>query len=157
MEKTPDLVTGRHRARELVDSGAAAACFAAIIGAQGGPATCEAILQALPTSSLTFEVDSDVMGAIVAIDAEAIGRLATEMGAGRKKKGDPIDHRVGIHLLRKSGADVIPEVPLAILHMRPEEAHRTEEFAARLKTAYHILPSSEAPHQDHNLILASVP
>lgn len=155
--KVGDLPSGRTLARELVDSGAAAERFAAIVAAQGGPDSCEAILEALPYSTLTHVVEAETIGTIVAIDAEAIGRLATDMGAGRLKKGDRIDPRAGIHLQRKTGADVVPEVPLATLHMRAEEAHRTEEFAARLKAAYCIVPTSEAPPIEQNLLLGSLP
>ena len=42
-------------------------------------------------------------GWLAEVDAEAIGRAATALGAGRAKKGDPIDPAVGIEFLPKIG------------------------------------------------------
>jgi pyrimidine-nucleoside phosphorylase len=52
------------------------------------------------------------------------------LGGGRSKKGDRIDHAVGIVLRRKVGDRVERGVPLLTLHA--EEPERFEEARARL-------------------------
>ena len=45
---------------------------------------------------------------------------ANRLGAGRVKKGDPIDHAVGLELLRTVGDRVQAGEPLARIHARTE-------------------------------------
>jgi thymidine phosphorylase len=45
-------------------------------------------------------------GHIAEINAQVVGEVSVLMGAGRAKKGDPIDHAVGMVVLRKVGDHV---------------------------------------------------
>lgn len=134
----------REQSRRLLDSGAAAAKFAQIIHAQGGPATCEAILSSLPHAPITHTVKSPSAGVLTAIDAEKIGQLAMTMGAGRQAKTDAIDPAVGIVFLRKVGATVNASEALATLHMRDADSARTAEYTSLLQGACRIDPNPEA-------------
>jgi thymidine phosphorylase len=52
------------------------------------------------------------------VDAEALGRASGELGAGRKKKGDPIDPAVGIVFLPKVGDRLEAGQELGQVHAR---------------------------------------
>ncbi len=49
------------------------------------------------------KVKSPVNGFISRIDGETLGFLIVEMGGGRKKAGEPIDHSVGLRFYKKIG------------------------------------------------------
>ena len=129
---------GRERAEELLVSGQAAAKFAEIVAAQGGPDTPAAIIASLPIAPIQREVRTDQTGIIMGLDAAIIGHLSVAMGAGRQAKTDRIDPAVGIVLHAKTGDAVTPDKPLATLHLRAEDSGRAEEWAERLRAAYAV-------------------
>jgi pyrimidine-nucleoside phosphorylase len=141
----------------LLLSGKAASKFAEIVAAQGGPDSCEAILDALPKAPIRLEVRADAGGVVAGIDAEAVGKLAMAMGAGRATRQDAIDPAVGIWLSCKSGAPVTPGDTLATLHLRAGDAACADAFASELRAACRIVPASEAPAPPSSLVLAALP
>jgi pyrimidine-nucleoside phosphorylase len=109
---------------------------------------------ALPKAPHTFGVRAEKEGVVTALDAEAIGRLAMAMGAGRATKSAEIDPAVGIVLRCKISDPVTPETEIAVLHLRAADVGKAEAFAADLRAAYSIgtgPASADAP-----LILASL-
>ena len=54
-------------------------------------------------------------GYVASIDAEAVGRVALALGAGRVNAGDRIDPRAGVTLSVKVGDRVAVGAPLATL------------------------------------------
>jgi thymidine phosphorylase len=67
------------------------------------------------------EVDSPEAGWLVTVDAEALGRAASALGAGRATKGDPIDPAVGIVFGPKIGDRIERGTPVAVVHARTED------------------------------------
>jgi thymidine phosphorylase len=59
-----------------------------------------------------------------------------DLGAGRARKGDPIDHAVGVVCRAKRGDRVVAGEPLAEIHARDEAA--AESAGAALLAAYEI-------------------
>ncbi len=145
----------QHKAEELLTSGAGSAKFAHIIAAQGGPATLEAVLAALPQSASRMDVVADSNGFVVAIDAEAIGKLAVELGAGRVHKKDVIDPAVGIAFHSKTGSAVKNGDILATLHLRAGETRSSTHFRAQLHAAFTISPLSP-PETALDLVLETI-
>lgn len=145
--KAATLEEGRAQAEKLLASGAAARKFEEIVKAQGGPDGCDNILDTLPKAPQVHSVTAETSGVIAGLDAEAVGRLAMAMGAGREKKTDPIDLSVGIVLNSKTGTAVTTNTLIATLHLRESDAPHADAFAEALRTAYHIVPASEAPPQ----------
>jgi pyrimidine-nucleoside phosphorylase len=123
------------RVNELLTSGKAARKFGQVVKAQGGPDGCEAILASLPRAPIQRVVTARASGLIVSIDAEAVGRLAMMMGAGRQSKKDEIDHAVGIVFEGKSGETVRGGDTLATLHIRYSDEDRAAAFEAELQEA----------------------
>ncbi|HEY1600958.1 MAG TPA: thymidine phosphorylase [Pirellulales bacterium] len=89
-----------------LDSGRALEKFRQMVTAQGG--NLDAPRRRAPTWPLTA-TDS---GFIKSIDAERLGLAIVELGGGRKKLGDPVDHSVGIEILVRLGDPIVAGQPL---------------------------------------------
>jgi pyrimidine-nucleoside phosphorylase len=71
---------------------------------------------AFPAAPIIEEVVSPKSGYLKEIHARTIGETAVELGAGRAKKTDKIDHRVGIMIHHKVGDFVEAGQPLFEIH-----------------------------------------
>jgi thymidine phosphorylase len=78
-------------------------------------------------------------GFISRLDALTIARASIVLGAGRQRKGDPIDLSVGVRLEAKIGDRVSRGEPIAVLHANDEsrlaEAERVVRGGIELSTA----------------------
>ena len=137
----------------LRDSGAGAARLAELIAAQHGDARVVDAPDRLPAAPLVHPVTVDGDGArwIAEAEARAIGEAALALGAGRRKKGDPVDPAVGIVMRARIGDRVEPGQPLAEIHARSEAAAREAE--ARVRAAIVLSPEPvAAPDDAHEVI-----
>ncbi len=144
----------RDRLVELRDSGRGAETFGELVRAQGGdPRVVDAPDDVLPHAPVVREVTSGADGDrwVAALDARGVGVAALDLGAGRRRKGDPVDPAVGIVLRARIGDRVAPGNPLAEIHARTEAAW--EEAAARLRTLYRLVPEPvERPGAEYETI-----
>ena len=94
----------------------------------GGPADfIERYEHYLPTAPVRKEVPLPVAGIVTRIDTRAIGIAVIELGGGRRKVTDRIDHAVGLSDIRAIGETAGPGQPFCIIHARdPESAARAE-------------------------------
>lgn len=116
---------------DVLDSGDGLDPFAAMVEAQGGDArVVDHPWSVLPRAPVRREVGSQG-GYLEAVDAEALGRAAVVLGAGRMKKGDPIDPAVGIEFFPKVGDRLEAGQPLATVHARDEGAAAAVEERVR--------------------------
>lgn len=122
--KTASAVEGAEQLRRLLRSGAALAKFEEMVAAQGGDVAVVRDPSRLPRASVDLPVPAPIAGRVTAIDALAVGVAAMRLGAGRVKKGDPIDPAVGITLRRKTGDAVGRGDALATVHARTEDDAR---------------------------------
>jgi thymidine phosphorylase len=97
---------GARRAREALGSGAALERFRRFVEAQGGDPRIVDDPGLLPTAPVCHEVRADDSGWLAGVDAEAIGRAAAGVGAGRRRKEDSIDLGVGIDFIASLGDEV---------------------------------------------------
>ncbi len=120
------LMTGRAANRieaeasvhQAIQSGAALAKLQDVVAAQGGDARMIAQPALLPQAPIKQMVFAPHSGYLASIDAEQIGLVSMELGAGRFKKGDPIDHRTGLLLQAKVGDYLNAGDPLVEVHAR---------------------------------------
>ena len=92
------------RAERAIDDGTALERFRRMVEAQGGdPRVADDPEAVLPRAPVIEPIESDRTGTLAAVDAEAIGRASAALGAGRFRKGDPIDPAVGIVCTPKIG------------------------------------------------------
>ena len=111
--KATALDEGQALASAQIESGAAAEKLREIITAQGGDV---ALLNATPNAAVVREVRATRGGWVSGIDAEAIGRAAMRLGAGRETKEETIDPEAGIVLGRVVGEAVAAGDVLATLY-----------------------------------------
>jgi pyrimidine-nucleoside phosphorylase len=115
------MVEGRARAAAALDSGEAVEAFRAMVRAQGGdPRVVDDPASVLPAAPVRRSIAAERAGTLAAVDAEALGRASGELGAGRKKKGDPIDPAVGIVFLPKVGDGLEAGQELGQVHARTD-------------------------------------
>ena len=110
------------RVRDAVAGKAAFEKFRAFVAAQGGDIRQVDDPSLLPTAPVRLDVRSDRAGHVQAIDSRAIGLAVVELGGGRRKKGDAIDHRVGVMLHAKTGDRVEAGMSLCTVHAAGKEA-----------------------------------
>jgi thymidine phosphorylase len=65
---------------------------------------------------------ADRSGVLAAVEAEEIGLASVELGAGRIRKGDPIDPAVGIVVHPKIGDRLEAGEPIGEVHARDRDA-----------------------------------
>ncbi|HXG24322.1 MAG TPA: thymidine phosphorylase [Chthonomonadales bacterium] len=144
--KSPDEQTARTLLESILHTGGAAQKWEQIIAAQGGKAEVVRNTGLLPTAGVVTSIYAETGGYLTSMDAEAIGRLAVEMGAGRTRKEDTIDPAVGILLHKKTGDAVARGEPLAELHC---SVATTEEdltrYSAMFRAAIAITHSQPPP------------
>jgi pyrimidine-nucleoside phosphorylase len=121
-------------AAETIGSGAALAKFKEMVAAQGGDPRVMDEPELLPAARLIRNIVAEQDGWVAAIDAEALGRQAVALGAGRQAKDDPIDPAVGLVLKAKVGDRVERGQPLLEVHAN--EQNRLNEAVGRLPAAY---------------------
>ncbi len=142
----PDLDSSRKRVRELLVSGAGLKKLAEMFEAQGGdPRVCDDV-NLLPQAPKQVEVLAPASGYVTSIHAQKIGFAATALGAGRKKKGDPIDPSVGIVMERRVGDAIKAGEPLAILHTQ-DKPEAIEEAKRLILESIVIGPDKVAPRK----------
>jgi len=125
---------GRRRAEGVVHDGSALAFYERWIRAQGGDPED----RALPKAPVVRSLDSPEAGYVRALHALPVGIAALELGAGRTRKDDAIDHAVGVVCLRKRGDAVERGEPLAEIHARDGSA--AEAAADAVLAAYELSP-----------------
>ena len=101
----------KQQVNSALDSGLAYKKFCEWISAQGGD-----IDSIKKKAKISYELKSKHNGYVSGIDSELIGKAAMNLGAGRIKTGDTIDHTAGIILKKKYGDAVAIGDTIAILH-----------------------------------------
>lgn len=101
---------------EVIKSGEAVEYFRKLVSIQGGDPNIIDNPDLLPQAKNHIEIKSEEEGYVYSINAENIGVAAMLLGAGRRKKNDPIDHAAGITLIKKVGQKVAKGETICILH-----------------------------------------
>ncbi|HEX6330612.1 MAG TPA: thymidine phosphorylase [Actinomycetota bacterium] len=110
---------GRARAAAALDSGDAVESLRRMVDAQGGdPAVVDDPVGVLPRAPVVAPILASEDGVLSSVDAEALGRASGDLGAGRRKKGDPVDPAVGIVFETKIGDRVQRGQELGAVHAR---------------------------------------
>jgi len=106
------------RARATLQDGSALAKFRAFIEAQGGDATYVDDVSKFDVAPGRADVTAPESGFVAGIDALSVGRAVLVLGGGRERKGEAIDHGVGVELLRKPGEAVQAGEPVLRIYHR---------------------------------------
>jgi pyrimidine-nucleoside phosphorylase len=108
-----------------LDEGLAWERFRDLVAAQGGDVAVVDDPDRFKKASLIEAVPAPCSGYLKEINALTVGETAVILGAGRAKKGDPIDHAVGIEIHHKVGDFVEAGGTLFTIHAN-DQAKLTE-------------------------------
>ena len=131
----PGAADGAAKIVEALQSGAAAAKFAQMVRALGGPADIlEAPERHLARAPVIRTVEGK--GTVTGVDARAVGLAVVALGGGRTRPQDDVDPAVGLTDLAPVGQPLGDGTPLAVIHARSDDdAERAE---ATLRAAYRL-------------------
>jgi len=107
-------------AMETLASGAAWHKFMEMVEAQGGDVRYIEEPERLPQARLIEPVPAPRSGYLASVNAAEAGMAVVDLGGGREKKGDPIDHSVGLIVHYKVGDLVQKDTPLFTVHANDE-------------------------------------
>lgn len=144
-KRAPDLAVARSMAESAIANGAAWQKFRQLVAAQGGDVSFVDMPEKMPQARYIETVPSPETGFIAQIHARLIGEAAVALGAGRARKGDPIDHAVGFEILHKVGDLVTQGEPLFVIHANTPE------------TLYHARQAVLAAHRFSPSPIARLP
>jgi pyrimidine-nucleoside phosphorylase len=134
-----DAQEGARRAERAIEDGSALDAYERWIAAQGGNPS----LEVLPDAPVRAELTADRAGFVAGVSALGVGRVALELGAGRRTKEDTIDHAVGIRCFAKRGDPVAAGQPLAEIHARDDTS--AEQAADQIRPLLEISEDSGPP------------
>ncbi len=106
-----------------------------LVAAQGGDARAVDDPGRLPRAPRVERLLAPRTAFVGAIAADRVGMASVRLGAGREKKGDPIDLRTGVILHAKVGDRVERGQPYAEVHVagRPTDADATGEIRSAFR------------------------
>lgn len=142
-QKAPNLQFARQMAEEALESGQAWTLFRQLVHAQGGDLAYVDDPERLPRAALVETVSAARAGYLSGINAREVGETSVELGAGRARKEDPIEHSVGIVIHHKVGDRVEKGQPLFTIHAN--DPAKLKKARARLLAAHQWSDSSCDP------------
>jgi pyrimidine-nucleoside phosphorylase len=119
---------------ETVTDGRAYAKFREFVAAQGGNLDYIDNCDKLVNVKEKLEIKSEKTGYVKSINTYDVGRAVMLLGGGREKKGDDIDHNVGVLINKKVGDYV--EAGESIADMYVNDGTNKAQAAEMLKNAY---------------------
>ena len=125
-------------ARAALADGSALATFRAMCTAQKGR-----LDDGLPQSTVTMDVPAPHAGFVTDVDAEALGRAALALGAGRTSLESPLDLAAGLDRLRQHGEHVEAGEPLC--RLCAASAAQAEAVRDDVQSAFTLSPNPPPP------------
>jgi len=134
---------------DSIKSGAALNKLKEIVENQDGDINYILDINKFHKAKYIIEVKSEKEGYIDNIDAFSIGKITCELGAGRLKLGDRIDHSVGIEFMKLRGEYVKQGDALFKIHSNFLD---NDEYITRILNAYTFSDEKK----NHKLILDTI-
>ena len=150
-QKAPDIETGLAMAERAMQDGSGLRKFRELVIAQHGDVSTIDNLDKLPKAKFIEPIMAEKSGWVNSINAREVGETSVQLGAGREKKGDPIDPAVGIMVYAKIG-DAI-EAGQTLFEIHANNAGKLLQAKERLKNAIEITQDRvERPPYFHGVI-----
>jgi pyrimidine-nucleoside phosphorylase len=143
-----DEAAAEARIRRALTSGAGLEKFRQIVEHQGGDPRAIDDYTRLPSAPDREPVRASRSGYVAGLQAEAIGRAAVALGAGRGRIDDVIDPGVGIEVMAVVGTEVGAGNPVLMVHHRA--GHGLGEAMTLLN---HAVEVADAPARLRPLVL----
>lgn len=128
----------REELSALLDNGKARAKFDQLVSAHGADAADLPKLSKIHEAPVIVDFPAPDTGTIVAVDAGMVGQAALQLGAGRARASDGVDHAVGFNQLVKCGETIHQGASLCRIHARTQVDVEVAE--AMLEKAIRIEP-----------------
>ncbi len=141
--RVADSTEGVELAAQAIADGSAWRKFRALVAAQGGDVRFVDEPDRLPRAPIVEPIPAPTDGYLQKVDAAQVGMAVVDLGGGREKKGDPIDHSVGVIVHYKVGDWVQKGTPLCTIHA--SDRVRLERARVRLLQAHTIGPEPVPP------------
>ncbi len=141
--KARDARQARSMVTRALKEGKAWEKFLEWIEAQGGDRSMVEDPSLLPQAKYREPLLSPQSGYIAELNAMEVGIASVILGAGREKKGEPINHAVGVVLHKKIGDYVEEGEPLLTIHA--DDLDRLEEARKHLLDAYKWSEAEPSP------------
>ncbi len=126
-------------------NGQACAKFRLMVGAQGGDVSMMDDPSKLPQARIVEDFTAKPGGFIAQMDAQEVALAAFELGAGREKKGDPIDLAVGVKVHVKVGDAAQAGAPVATIYANDEVKLPASRAHLEKAVAYSDVPVDPLP------------
>jgi pyrimidine-nucleoside phosphorylase len=133
----------RDKLQDALGSGRALIKFGEWIQAQGGTPRVVHDYVVMPRATIIQDVLAPRDGFIAGIDAEEVGLTVVDLGGGRAKKEDMIDHSAGVIFKHKVGARVTQGDPLLTLHA--SDRSKFDRARERLLKSYTFSDTEPTP------------
>ena len=128
---------GTEKIEDAFRSGRAAEQFGEMVTALGGPSDfVENMEDHLTLAPMVADIYAPEDGYIEAIDTREVGIAVVELGGGRIRAADPIDHSVGFDSLAGLGEKVDAHTPIARVYAKSED--QIAKATSRMQAAYRI-------------------
>ena len=134
----PDRDAGLAAAKAALDDGRAAAVFGRMVAGLGGPGDfVERYADHLPKAPFIADVAAPDVGFVNAYDTRSVGLAVIELGGGRQRPEDKIDHAVGFDEIAPVSTAVNAGDPIARIHARTSDdlARAKQSFLATVSIA----------------------
>ena len=142
----------RAQCESALSSGAAAEAFQNMVRGLGGPADLVERPDAhLPAAPIIVAVPPAEPGIVAAVDVRALGLVVMDLGGGRRRAQDPVDHAVGLSEVAAIGETVDGERPLALVHAPDEAAAERAATALRAAVTTGRLGTAPSPAVDERV------
>ncbi|MAT44871.1 MAG: thymidine phosphorylase [Anaerolineaceae bacterium] len=141
--KTETLAEGREMVERVLQDGSAFEKFKKLVRLQGGDVRYVEQPDLLPAAEYTKTISAEKDGYVKFIHARKVGEASVDLGAGRAKKGDPIDFAVGIMIHQKVGNAIKKGDPLFTIHAN--QMDKLEEAVKRVEDAFDFSDEAVQP------------
>ncbi len=116
-----NLKENKEKILEVLENGKAFEKFKEVVIRQNGDASYLDDLNKFEKAPFIMPIIADRAGYVEKLDARTIGEISVELGVGRKRKEDDVDHRTGIVFNKKIGDKVEKGDILAYVHANNEQ------------------------------------
>lgn len=141
--RAKDLEAGRALAQKSIAEGTALEKLRLLVSAQGGDSSFVDDTSKFERAKFIEAVKAPRSGFVSQVNARTVGEASVALGAGRAKKGDPIDHAVGFLVFKKVGDPVRAGEALCEIHANDGE--KLKDAREAILSAYRYSDESVPP------------
>ncbi len=138
-----DAGEGADKVKRALNSGKAAEVFGKMVAGLGGPKDfLERFAEHLTRAPIIEDIHAAAPGFVTKIATRELGFAVVELGGGRRKASEKIDHAVGLDMLAGLGQFVDAHTPLA--RVQAKDRATLELAKVRVLAAYAVGPKAVA-------------